>query len=163
MKAQDVLKTNHATSTLVLKSYVGDLTDSELMTRPGVGCNHIAWQLGHLISSECSLLEKVVPGASAKLPERFVEQHSKEQSTCDDASKFLSKDRYMELLDLVQAATIQAIDNLSDSQLDEPAPEDFRSWCPTVGAMFVLITTHCMMHVGQVVPVRRMLGKPVLF
>ena len=162
MQAQDVLKTNHATSTMVLKSYVSDLTDAELMSRPGPGCNHIAWQLGHLIASECHLLESVVPGASATLPDGFAAQHSKENATSDDATKFCTKDQYLELLDKVQAASVAALDQISDARLDEAAPEEFLSWCPTVGAMFVLITTHRMMHAGQFVPVRRGLGKPVL-
>ena len=32
------------TSALVLSRYVEDLSDAELMERPGPGCNHIAWQ-----------------------------------------------------------------------------------------------------------------------
>ncbi len=162
MKAQDVIKSTHAMSTMVLKSYVNDLTDAELMQRPGAGCNHVAWQLGHLIASEVSLLESIAPGTAFALPEGFADQHSKDQAGCDDASKFLSKDEYLQLLDSVQAATIAAVDATPDDELDQPAPESFRSWCPTVGAMYVLISTHCMMHVGQFVPLRRALGKPIV-
>lgn len=163
MKAQEVLKTNHDMSTMVLKSYISDLSDAELMSRPGPGCNHIAYQLGHLIASECHLLESVVPGAAAKLPDGFAEKHSKENAHCDDAAQFFSKDEYLEQLDRVQAATTAALDKITDTQLDAPAPDEFISWCPTVGAMFVIITTHRMMHVGQFVPIRRALNKPILF
>ena len=84
MNAQDVLKTNHATSTMVLKSYVSDLTDAELMSRPGPGCNHIAWQLGHLIASECHLLETVVPVASNQIEFSLTAHDVMYNGTLDD-------------------------------------------------------------------------------
>ena len=52
--------------------------------------------------------------------------------------------------------------HLPESEFDKPAPEDFRSFCPTMGDMFTLIATHPMMHAGQFVVVRRQLGKPIL-
>ena len=55
-------------SRMVMKKYVEDLTDAELLRRPGPGCNHVAWQLGHLIASECGLLESIHPGAAPTLP-----------------------------------------------------------------------------------------------
>ena len=49
-----------------------------------------------------------------------------------------------------------------DADFDKPSPEDFRSFCPTMGDLFTLIATHPMMHAGQFVIVRRQLGKPIL-
>ena len=40
--------------------------------------------------------------------------------------------------------------------------EAMRDYAPTIGAVFNLIGLHAMMHAGQFVPVRRMLGKPIL-
>ena len=62
MHAKEAIKTAYDLSQMVLTSYVSDLSDTELMTRPCAGCNHVAWQLGHLISSEVGLLESVAPG-----------------------------------------------------------------------------------------------------
>ena len=31
--------------------YLGDLSDADLLVRPVPGANHIAWQIGHVISS----------------------------------------------------------------------------------------------------------------
>ena len=163
MNAKDAIRGTMDFSLTVLKGYFGDLTDAELMKRPGPGCNHLAWQLGHLITSEAGLLNQVCPGAAPELPAGFAEQHNKETIGSDDASKFCTKQQYTELLDKVSAATKAALDKLPEADLDQPGPEKMRDFCPTVGAMFSLIASHPMMHAGQFVPVRRALGKPVLF
>ncbi len=147
---------------MVLNGYIGDLEDADLMQRPGNGCNHIAWQLGHLISSECNLLNMAVPNSAAKLPEGFVEKHSKENASSDDASQFNSKAEYLELFAKTKAATFAVLESLSDEDLDQPGPEAMRDFCPTIGSLLILISTHVMMHVGQIVPVRRRLDKPVV-
>ena len=162
MQGKDVLKQTLNMSAFVLKTYVGDLSDAELMTRPGPGCNHIAWQLGHLIASECGLMESIRPGSAPELPAGFKEQHGKEAAGSDDPSKFLTKQQYLDLTDKVHAATVALIDAYPEADFALPAPERMRNFFPTMGAMFILIATHPLMHAGQFVPVRRALGKPVV-
>ena len=62
MHTKDALQSAMDMSLHVLKTYVSDLSDEDLMRRPSEGSNHLAWQLGHLISSEVSLLNSVCPG-----------------------------------------------------------------------------------------------------
>jgi len=162
MNTKDAIKSSAGMSGMVLKSYVSDMDDAELMQRPGDKCNHLAWQLGHLISSEVSLLEMIAPGRGVALPEGFAEAHSKENCDCDDPQKFLSKEDYIQLFDQVTAASGTVLDELAEEDLDKPAPEHFRSFCPTIGDMFTLIATHPMMHAGQFAVVRRQTGKPIL-
>lgn len=162
MNAKDAIRSATGLSTMVLKTYISDLDDADLMRRPGTGCNHLAWQLGHLISSEVQLLEAVAPGKSIPLPSGFAEAHAKATCNNDDAKAFCSKHTYIELLDKVNSASLAALDSYDQSDLDKPAPENFRSFCPTMGDMFMLIATHPMMHAGQFVVVRRQLGKPIL-
>ncbi|QEG42419.1 DinB family protein [Roseimaritima ulvae] len=162
MNAQDVIRQTAGTSMMVVNAYLSDLDDSELCSRPGPGCNPIAWQLGHLISSECRLLDSICPGSAATLPDGFDEQHSKDNANKDQPGDFCSKQEYLDLFTRVHAASMAALEQLSEADLDAPAPEHMREMFPTVGAMFVLIATHPMMHVGQWVPARRALGKPVV-
>lgn len=162
MNTFDAIKQTYGFGQMVLNGYLGDLSDADLMVRPADGCNHIAWQLGHLICSESNLLEMVVPGAAASLPEGFESNHSKENAGSDDAALFLTKAEYMELFQKTQAATFAALEGLSDSDLDQPGPESMKDFCPTVGSLFILIATHVMMHVGQIVPLRRKLDKPIV-
>lgn len=162
MNTHDAIRTTAETSAFILKSYFSDLSDAELMERPCESCNHLAWQLGHLISSSCSLLEMIAPGSAVELPEGFAEAHSKESVGEDDPKKFYSKAEYLEWLDKTHAAMVAALEKTTEADLAAPAPENFREMFPTVGNMYVLLATHPMMHAGQFVPVRRKLGKPVL-
>ena len=83
-------------------------------------------------------------------------QQARQYGASDGTSKYLSFADYM------RESTLAGLDDLSNEDLDAESPEHFRSFCPTVGHMFILIGTHPMMHAGQFVPVRRKLGKPVL-
>ncbi|MEM6655294.1 MAG: DinB family protein, partial [Planctomycetota bacterium] len=137
----------------------------DLMRRPHPDCNHLAWQLGHLISSEAQLLEMLQPGAAPPLPPGFHDQYSRDTVADDEPDHFHTKQEYLELFELVRAATHAAIEKVSDADLDSPNPhpdENFRKSFPTIGSMYVLTATHPMMHAGQFVPVRRAVQKPVL-
>lgn len=162
MKAQDVLTASLKTTQMIFNSYVNDLTDAELLERPGPGCNHLAWQLGHLISSNSSILNTIAPGAAPSLPPGFDDQHSKAMAASQDNSGFLTKDQYLDLFRKLDEATLAAFARLSEDDLDKPSPENWRGKFPTVGSLAVLLASHTMMHVGQWVPIRRRLQKPVL-
>ncbi|TWT48667.1 DinB family protein [Botrimarina hoheduenensis] len=162
MNAAQAIQQTAATSDMVVAAYLADLEDSDLLRRPHPGCNHLAWQLGHLIAAECNLLNLLSPGAAPSLPAGFVENHSKEATSSDDPSHFGTKQEYLDLYKQVRAASHAAIAAVRDSDLDAPNPkEDFRAMFPTVGSMYVLNATHPMMHVGQWAPLRRELGKPI--
>lgn len=162
MDAKDAMNASADLSLFVLNQYISDLSDAELMMRPGPGCNHLAWQLGHLINSNASLLESVCPGKAPALPEGFAERHSKANCDSDDASQFATKDQYVELLGKVHEAVRSALAELSEGDLQGPSPEQFRKMFPTVADMFTLMGAHPLMHAGQFVVVRRAAGKPVL-
>lgn len=162
MDAKAVIEQVYGFSQMVLTGYVNDLTDQELLSRPCDGCNHVAWQLGHLIASEVQLLESVVPGAGISLPEGFAEKHSKENKDSDKAEDFATKDEYLSLFGQIKDATFAALAGQTDDDLAQPAPEFLQSMCADRCGVFVLIANHAMMHVGQFVPVRRQLGKPIV-
>ena len=162
MNAKDAIRSSTNLSNLVINTYISDLDDADLMRRPGVGCNHLAWQLGHIIASEVHLLESVAPGQGIKLPDGFAEAHSKDQCNNDDPAGFLDKTTYVELFARVRTASMAGLDAYAEADLDKPSPTDFRDFCPTMGDMFMLIATHPLMHAGQFAVVRRQLGKPIL-
>ena len=89
MNAKDAIRSSANFSSMVLTSYLSDLDDADLMRRPGEGCNHLAWQLGHLISSEVHLLESVAPGKGIELPAGFADAHSKEACRQRQSGGFL--------------------------------------------------------------------------
>lgn len=162
MDANEVLRTTMSLSSMVLTSYLKDLSDAELMHRPAPGCNHLAWQLGHLISSECGLLNGLCPGAAPELPAGFEKNHSKEAKDSDDPKQFCTKAEYLSLHEKVRVATEKELAQQSAADFDKPAPENWRQMFPRAGDIWCLIATHGLMHAGQFVPVRRALGKPVV-
>jgi hypothetical protein len=162
MNAKDALNRSADMSLMVLTKYVEDLSDADLMKRPGSGCNHLAWQLGHLISSNANLLNMVCPGTAPALPEGFADHHSKENCASDDPQEFCTKQQYVDLLHQMRLATQETLAGLPEAKLDAPAPEPLRNRFPTVGDVFMLIGAHPMMHAGQFVVVRRAAGKPVV-
>jgi uncharacterized damage-inducible protein DinB len=164
MEAKDVIRASMGMSERIVMAYVGDLDDADLKMPPSEGMNPIAWQLGHLISSERSMIEAIKPGSSPSLPEGFEAAHSTEKAKAGelDPSAFKTKAEYLHLWNEQRAATKALLDGLSKTDLDAPAPERMRSFVPTVGDVLALTGSHALMHVGQWVPVRRKLGKPVV-
>lgn len=147
----------------VVRSYLKQLSDKDLMVRPADGMNHIAWQLGHLIGSEHGHVETVFPGTMPALPSGFVQQHSKAASSSDSPSDFLCKTDYLDLMTAQRAGTLKVLTSLSDEQLQQAAPEAIQYLGPTIACVFAGEASHWMMHAGQWAVVRRKLGHSPLF
>ena len=160
MNAKDVIRYNLGMSRMVLRTYLEDLDDAELLRRSVPQANHIAWQLGHLIVSEREMIA-ALGHDMPELPAGFAEAHSPDNCGCDDAGRFCKKAEYLDLLETMRQATLAALDATPDEVLDNPSPERMRDYAPTVGAVFSLMALHELMHAGQFVPVRRMLGKQI--
>jgi uncharacterized damage-inducible protein DinB len=159
--AKDIIRNQFQFADMLVQAYVGDLNDADLFVRSVPGSNHIAWQMGHFISSAKHILESI--GHEAALPQGFAEAHTKETSGIDDPAKFSTKAEYLRLYGAMQKAALDALDKTPDAELDKPSPERMREYAPTVAAVFMLLGNHPVMHAGQFVPIRRKLGKPALF
>ena len=134
------------------------------MVRPHAECNHIKWQLGHLIASEHQMISGCMPaGTIPDLPDGFADRYTKEQAKSDDPAAFHSKDELLSAYANQRAATLQALESVTTEQLDGETPEPMRGYAPTVAAAFIMQETHWTMHAGQWAVIRRMLGRPPLF
>ena len=148
---------------MVVRMYLEDLTDEDLLVRPYDTMNHIAWQLGHLIAGENFHINQIVPNSMPALPEGFREQHSKETAGSNQRSLFRTKAEYLKFMDEQRAGTLHVLSGLSDEDLLKPSPESIRYFGQTVGTVFSGESAHWMMHAGQWAVIRRKLGKPPLF
>lgn len=160
MKAQDAIKLSIDCGKQVCMGYLADLTDAEMMKRPCPGCNHINWQVGHLISAERQMIEGVAPGSMPALPDGFDKKYSKETATSDNPGDFHTKAQLMDLFEKVRTATLAALAKASESDLDKPTGVEYAA---TVAAMYELQGSHWLMHAGQWAVVRRQCGRPPLF
>ncbi len=160
MKATEALKLSIDSGKMISLGYLDDLTDAEMMKRPCPGCNHIIWQLGHLIANEYGMIEKIAPGSMPKLPPGFGEKYTKEKSTSDNPADFDTKAELLAVFEKVRAGTLAALAKMSDSDLDKPTGVEY---APSVGAMFELQGCHWLMHAGQWAVIRRQCGRAPLF
>jgi uncharacterized damage-inducible protein DinB len=164
MRGVDAVRTALQSTHHLVTWFLGDLSDADLVVRPTPGANHIAWQMGHLILSERHLIGSNVPGAAyPDVPASFAQKHGKDGQAKEAPGDFCTKAEYVEQFTKTRQATIAALDKLSDADLDRPTPGDMKTYAPTLGALFLLVSNHALMHGGQFSVVRRKLGKPVLF
>jgi hypothetical protein len=163
MKATEAVQTALKSTQQTLNIWLSDLSDADLLVRPAPGANHTAWQLGHLISGEPYLVKMACPEAAyPALPAGFEQQYGKETAGQDSPKGFLTKAQYLDLFGKVRQATLDLVAKLSDADLDRPTTGKMAQFAPTLGAMLLLVSNHTLMHGGQIVVLRRKLGKPIL-
>lgn len=162
MNVKDAIRYTITLAQSVTESYLNDLEDEALTIPPADGANPIAFQLGHLILSERHFMEIIRPGISPPLPEGFEQAHSKKPEGSSESPHFLSKAEYQRLFKAQREATLQILDQVDESEFDNPSPESMQSYAPTFGSLFLLVGGHELMHSGQFAVVRRKLGKPIV-
>lgn len=162
MNIKEAIKNNIQTADMVCGAYLDDLTDDEAMKRPHAGCNHINWQIGHLIQSDHSMMTGCFADALPALPDGFAEKYTKETTGNNDPSAFVPKSELMKLHKKQREAILARIDSLTDNELEKPAPESMQSYAPNVMAAMNMLGSHWMMHAGQWVVLRRELGRDVV-
>lgn len=163
MDSRGALKTGLTQADHIVQAYLGDLSDADFFVRPVPGCNHIAWQLGHLIVAEHDMIKAIDPAAMPALPGGFRERHAKQAAESDRPSDFCTKAEYLAAYQAQREGTLAALAKTTDEQLDQPAPEVLRHFLPKVAHVFSMQGTHYVMHAGQWAVIRRKLGKPPLF
>jgi hypothetical protein len=165
MNAKEAIAAGLKRSQRFVTWFVEDLSDDDLLVRPAPGANPIAWQLGHLILTEQRMLGRLPEGTVTipPLPEGFAERHTKETAAAEPPAGFATKAEYVDLFNRTRQATLDALEKLSDADLDRPVEGPIARLASTVGSMLVLAGNHSTLHAGQFSVVRRKLGKPVLF
>jgi hypothetical protein len=162
MTAKDILRQMLEFSHMLVRYYIGDLSDADLLVRSVPGSNHIAWQMGHMITGTRHML-KELGQAAPELPAGFEAAYTAETSASDDPSKFATKAEYLALTDQMKEASLKAIEATPENSFDQPGPESMREYAPTVGSALMILGSHWMMHAGQFIPIRRKLGKKPMF
>ena len=164
MRAKEVVKIALTSTQNLVPMYLSDVTDAEVAVHPVPGANNIAWQLAHLTTAEEYLLGDQLPGVQyPEIPAAIANLGNERTGKVDPPGGYLSKAQYVEWFNKMRAATIAAVDKLSDSDLDRPVTNTMAKFAPTLGALLILTANHPLMHGGQFTVVRRALNKPVAF
>lgn len=161
MDIRDSLTTSLKTSAMVCGSYLNDLTDAEAMQRPHPQCNHVNWQVGHIIASEY-VMASACKGELPELPAGFSDRYSKQTAASDNADDFVPLSQLREIAAAQHEAILQIVVGMSDEDFDQPGPESMKSYAANLGALVAMMAAHWMMHAGQWVVLRRQLGREIV-
>ena len=150
----------HGFNLRVARAMVNDLTPEQMVGQPHGVVNHPAWSLGHLVMVADRLgrllgLESEVPGGWAPV-------FATGGIPSNDASRYPSKEELLDALAAQHARNTEAIESIGPGWFDTPNPDEKRrKRFPTQGdeAVF-LMTSHEMLHLGQVAAWRRAMGLP---
>ncbi|QEG21764.1 DinB family protein [Mariniblastus fucicola] len=162
MNVNEAIKLGIDCADMICGAYLDDLTNEEAMQRPHSGCNHVNWQIGHLIASDNAMCNGCVPGSVPALPDGFEEKYSKEKAASDNADDFIPKTELMEIYRNQRQVIKDVLAGLSEEQLSAASPESFQSYAPTVASLFSMIGSHWLMHSGQWTVLRRELGREIV-
>ncbi len=160
MNAKEAIKIGVDMGAYVCQAYVADLSDADLLKRPCPGCNHINWQLGHLIASEHRHQSTANPQGVKPLPAGFAEKYTNDTAASDDPKQFCTKAELLSAFQELRASTLASLEKMSEADLDRATGIEY---APTVGALYSLEGSHWLMHAGQWAVVRRQLGLKPLF
>jgi len=164
MQAKDAIKNALASSLDTLNMFLCDLSDVDITVRPVPGANHIAWQLAHLVVAESFLLGDQLPGVQyPEGPKAIADLGNERTGKADPPGGYLAKSNYVDFLGKMRAATIIAVEKLTDKDFDKATTNVMAKHAPTLGSLLILTANHTLMHGGQFTVVRRALNKPVVF
>jgi hypothetical protein len=163
MDFKDAVRSSLNIADFMANGYLADITADELLMRPVPDANHIAWQLGHLITAERHLVETSVPGSMPELPAGFAERYGRGKPVTDNPADFLPKDEYLRLAKDIRAATLKTLDRLTPADFDQPIEGRVPPFVKKVGDAFVAVGNHWVLHTGQWVVLRRKLHREVVF
>ena len=163
MNAVDAIKYTLDTADMITRMYLEDLSDEEMMYRPHAACNHIKWQMGHLIASDHQMINGCLPDVLPALPDGFESRYDRECCRSDEPEDFDNKVELLSLFDQQRQALRETLAGLSAEDLNAEAPETMRAYAPTLGAALSMVGLHWTMHTGQWAVIRRQLGRaPVI-
>ncbi len=143
-----------------MSEQVADIAAADMVAQPVGIMNHPAWVIGHLTYT-CQLLGGAI-GLPEWLPDNWARRFGPGSAPVGDASLYETKENALAILRDAQSRITQGVDQLDDSQLDEPFPdESYRGVFPTIRhAITQVFVGHTAYHIGQLAIWRRAMGLP---
>ncbi|HEX8000528.1 MAG TPA: DinB family protein [Pyrinomonadaceae bacterium] len=143
-----------------LREQVADIAADDMVAQPNGIMNHPAWVIGHLTVT-CQLLGGVI-GLPEWLPDDWSRRFGTGSVPLADAGSYETKQNALAMLGDAQARISQVVEQLDDSRLDAPFPdESYREVFPSVRhALTQVLVGHTANHIGQVSVWRRAMGLP---
>ncbi len=149
------------------RKLVEDVSDEQMTLQPSVDGhvvpNHPAWVLGHVayaFSNGAKML-----GGEPVVPDDWNGPFGNGSTPVTDASSYPDKASLLNTFEEAHARVSQAFAAAGDAALAAENPiEGLRPMFPTVGELVTFImTSHAMLHLGQLSAWRRAVGLPSVF
>ncbi len=139
--------------------FTSDLSDAEYFKRPAPNTNHVAWNVGHIATSEDSMVAAITGGAM-KLSEDLHKLFGGSSECLDDSTKYPSRGELDEMYKNARAITIEQFNMFDEAKWSDPAPEGWPAdMFPTLGSIWAILPTHQFWHIGQITVCRQTMGK----
>jgi uncharacterized damage-inducible protein DinB len=141
---------------------IAGLDQHEWFRQPTEGVTHIAWQIGHLATSQYSLGLVRLRGTQADdaqlVPPEFLAPFIRGSVPDQDPAKYPTPEELVETLHRMHAAVKSEIARHSDEQLELPQlGKPHPLFNTKLGGLF-WCARHEMLHAGQIGLLKRLLG-----
>lgn len=143
-------------------SLLEDFSDRDWFRQPSEGVTHIAWQVGHLATSQYSLglvrLRGEMPDDARLVPLAFREHFIRGSAPTADAQQYPSPAHIIEVLSRVHAAVAEEVAKHTNADLEQPQlGKPHPLFNTKIGGLF-WCARHEMLHAGQIGLLKRLLG-----
>ena len=156
----DMLAFGLSNSQVVLKRYVADLSPQEYLHRLAPNANCAAWTVGHLAMTDRRALQ-LLGAPLPPIPEGFDRRFSRDEG-CPQAQDFGDVAQIVSVFDEHRNRLIAVTKTASPEQLDRKLEKPI-AFATTFAEALTFLAIHTSMHAGQIVMIRRSLGRPPLF
>jgi hypothetical protein len=156
----DLLVLGLVNTQALLKRYVADFSPKEYLHRPSPNANCAAWTVGHLAMTDRHLL-KLFGAALPEISAGFDKRFSRDEG-CPQAEDFGDVSTVVPVFDQHRDRLTTVAKSASPEQLNKKMDKPI-GFATTFGDVLVFASIHTSMHAGQIVMIRRSLGRPPLF
>jgi hypothetical protein len=146
-------------------SLLADVEDQQWFTPAGDGLTHVAWQVGHLASTQYALCMVRIRGAKPEdeqlISDDFRRLFRKGSTPEPGAAGYPPPAEIRDVAARVHARALAELPLLPEEQLDVP----FENPHPAFGTRYqalIFCPEHEFLHAGQIALLRRLMGKAPL-
>lgn len=146
------------------KQYLGDLEPGDWFWQPAEGINNLVWHVAHVAFAQYTLCLRRVRGPRDDdekfMPAAFFERYRRGSLPSADPAENEPIDEVLRVFDAVHAQVLAESAGWTIRQMDVPADPPPHPVFTTKLEAIEWCSAHEMTHVGQMVLLRRLMGKP---
>jgi len=145
-------------------SLLEDVDESKWFDAPGPKLGHIAWQVGHLASSQIILVHMRCFGKeyAGCAPAEYQKLFGRGSTPVADPAAYPPISRIREFFSRIHGECLDMIAKMPTPELDKPAGAEPHPMFTNKAGAIGMAAMHECFHAGQIAMIRRLMGKPPL-